>query len=113
MGVRWEFDGVLVLALLGLCLCAAPVCEGGITSSYVRNKDLVHDMPLDSDVFRVPPGYNAPQQVKSCSMTIPFFLFIIVHDLFLLNFHIWFLCVILDTVILHLDYGLWVLIIVY
>lgn len=65
MGERWdfEFDAILVVSLLGLSLWAAQVCEGGITSSYVRNEDLVHDMPLDSDVFRVPPGYNAPQQV--------------------------------------------------
>ncbi|KAH7867336.1 hypothetical protein Vadar_032080 [Vaccinium darrowii] len=34
-------------------------CNGGITSGYVRNDDLSLDMPLDSDVFRVPPGYNA------------------------------------------------------
>ncbi|KAL3514699.1 hypothetical protein ACH5RR_027416 [Cinchona calisaya] len=39
------------------------LCEAGITSSYVRKTDLDIDMPLDSDVFRVPPGYNAPQQV--------------------------------------------------
>ncbi|KAJ6412090.1 hypothetical protein OIU84_005200 [Salix udensis] len=39
------------------------ISNGGITSSYVRNDDLSLDMPLDSDVFRVPPGYNAPQQV--------------------------------------------------
>ncbi|KAG8633736.1 hypothetical protein MANES_18G141575v8 [Manihot esculenta] len=32
-------------------------------STFVRNDDLSLDMPLDSDVFRVPPGYNAPQQV--------------------------------------------------
>lgn len=57
-------DNILVLAVLGLILRIAEVCNGGITSSYVRNKDLVRDMPLDSDVFRVPPGYNAPQQVR-------------------------------------------------
>lgn len=33
-------------------------------STFVRNDDLSLDMPLDSDVFRVPPGYNAPQQVR-------------------------------------------------
>ena len=41
----------------------AEVCNGGKTSNFVRNDQLSHDMPLDSDVFRVPPGYNAPQQV--------------------------------------------------
>ncbi|KAF4358298.1 hypothetical protein CsatB_008798 [Cannabis sativa] len=65
MGVRWEFDVVFTLfLLLGLnILWLAQVCEGGFTSTYVRNGQLSRDMPLDSDVFRVPPGYNAPQQV--------------------------------------------------
>ncbi|KAJ4962856.1 hypothetical protein NE237_022795 [Protea cynaroides] len=39
------------------------LCNGGITSSFVRNIEKSVDMPLDSDVFRVPTGYNAPQQV--------------------------------------------------
>nr|1KBP_A Chain A, Purple Acid Phosphatase [Phaseolus vulgaris]1KBP_B Chain B, Purple Acid Phosphatase [Phaseolus vulgaris]1KBP_C Chain C, Purple Acid Phosphatase [Phaseolus vulgaris]1KBP_D Chain D, Purple Acid Phosphatase [Phaseolus vulgaris]3KBP_A Chain A, Purple Acid Phosphatase [Phaseolus vulgaris]3KBP_B Chain B, Purple Acid Phosphatase [Phaseolus vulgaris]3KBP_C Chain C, Purple Acid Phosphatase [Phaseolus vulgaris]3KBP_D Chain D, Purple Acid Phosphatase [Phaseolus vulgaris]4KBP_A Chain A, Pur len=30
---------------------------------FVRKTNKNRDMPLDSDVFRVPPGYNAPQQV--------------------------------------------------
>lgn len=37
--------------------------NGGVTSSYVRNKEKSGDMPFDSDVFKVPQGYNAPQQV--------------------------------------------------
>ncbi|CAL1384103.1 unnamed protein product [Linum trigynum] len=37
--------------------------NGGITSSFLRSSELANDMPLDSDVFSVPPGYNAPQQV--------------------------------------------------
>lgn len=37
--------------------------NGGITSSFVRNEERSIDMPFDSDVFRIPPGYNAPQQV--------------------------------------------------
>ncbi|GAB2267696.1 prolyl aminopeptidase [Dionaea muscipula] len=37
---------------------------GGTTSSFSRRRnDISADMPIDSDVFRVPPGYNAPQQV--------------------------------------------------
>ncbi|KAG7971798.1 hypothetical protein I3843_07G152800 [Carya illinoinensis] len=60
--VRWDCGGgvllvgCLILSVLELCSC-------GITSAYVRNADLSLDMPIDSDVFRVPPGYNAPQQV--------------------------------------------------
>lgn len=39
------------------------LCNGGVTSSFVRKVEKTIDMPLDSDVFKVPPGYNAPQQV--------------------------------------------------
>jgi hypothetical protein len=39
------------------------VCNGGTTSIFVRKVDKSVDMPLDSDVFHVPSGYNAPQQV--------------------------------------------------
>ncbi|CAI9103754.1 OLC1v1002295C1 [Oldenlandia corymbosa var. corymbosa] len=49
-----------VIALVGFCLNAA---YGKITSVYVRADVKAVDMPLDADVFRVPPGYNAPQQV--------------------------------------------------
>ncbi|XP_019156107.1 PREDICTED: purple acid phosphatase 1-like isoform X3 [Ipomoea nil] len=59
----------LVCLILGLILNTTQLCDGGVTSSYVRNslsaspnpEDV--DMPLDSDVFRVPHGSNAPQQV--------------------------------------------------
>ncbi|XP_011048850.1 PREDICTED: purple acid phosphatase 2-like isoform X2 [Populus euphratica] len=61
MEVRW--DSFVGIFLVGLILGFAEIVNGGITSSYVRNDDLSLDMPLDSDVFRVPPGYNAPQQV--------------------------------------------------
>ncbi|KAL8556210.1 hypothetical protein ACS0TY_003851 [Phlomoides rotata] len=50
--------------LLLVVLAGAVVCNGnGITSSFVRKNEKSGDMPLDSDVFQVPPGYNAPQQV--------------------------------------------------
>ncbi|KAG8368198.1 hypothetical protein BUALT_Bualt15G0020300 [Buddleja alternifolia] len=54
----------LVLAVLAATvLNAAVLCNGGITSSFVRKVEMTEDMPLDSDVFKGPPGYNAPQQV--------------------------------------------------
>ncbi|XP_065868055.1 purple acid phosphatase 2 [Euphorbia lathyris] len=46
-----------------LVLNVAVICNGGKTSVYVRQVEKTIDMPLDSDVFSVPPGYNAPQQV--------------------------------------------------
>ncbi|KAK3231701.1 hypothetical protein Dsin_003582 [Dipteronia sinensis] len=61
MGLRWDFV-VLVLVLLILSV-AAEFCYGGRTSSFVRAANFSLDMPVDSDVFLVPPGYNAPQQV--------------------------------------------------
>ncbi|KAL2254781.1 purple acid phosphatase 2 [Sesamum indicum] len=54
----------LVLAVVAAAvLNAAVLCSGGFTSSFVRKVEKTVDMPLDSDVFEVPPGYNAPQQV--------------------------------------------------
>ncbi|KAF6154020.1 hypothetical protein GIB67_026674 [Kingdonia uniflora] len=52
-----------ILLCLILCASSVLVCNGGITSSFVRKIEPSVDMPFDSDVFRVPPGYNAPQQV--------------------------------------------------
>ncbi|KAL3539008.1 hypothetical protein ACH5RR_002374 [Cinchona calisaya] len=50
--------------LLGLVITnAAILCSGGITSSFVRLDEKAKDMPFEADVFRLPPGYNAPQQV--------------------------------------------------
>ncbi|KAF4392084.1 hypothetical protein F8388_004413 [Cannabis sativa] len=37
--------------------------NGGITSTFVRSEFPATDIPLDHEVFAVPPGYNAPQQV--------------------------------------------------
>ncbi|KDP41744.1 hypothetical protein JCGZ_26762 [Jatropha curcas] len=51
------------LFLFGLVLNVAVLCNGGKTSSFVRPVEKTVDMPLDSDVFRVPSGDNAPQQV--------------------------------------------------
>jgi hypothetical protein len=52
--------GVLFLALV---LLGGGGADAGTTSSYRRKLEATVEMPLDADVFRVPPGYNAPQQV--------------------------------------------------
>jgi hypothetical protein len=62
----------IVFAVLFLVFNAAVLCHGGKTSSFVRKVEKTIDMPLDSDVFKVPPGYNAPQQV--CIFFMFFFL---------------------------------------
>lgn len=59
---------VLVLSLLAISSLAPEPVDGGITSSWVRAANLSADMPLTSDVFQVPPGYNAPQQVHPLSL---------------------------------------------
>lgn len=73
MGFNWNGDRGVGCALLLLASVLifiitdeeeACFCMGGKTSAFVRNDYLSLDMPLDSDVFRVPPGYNAPQQVR-------------------------------------------------
>lgn len=53
----------VVVLVLGLVLNAAVFCNGGKTSTFVRKTEKTIDMPLDSDVFRLPPGHNAPEQV--------------------------------------------------
>ncbi|KAG6505848.1 hypothetical protein ZIOFF_038214 [Zingiber officinale] len=53
--------------LVVLTLGSVNFCDGGITSSFSRKLQKSVDMPLDSDVFRVPSGHNAPQQVTFCN----------------------------------------------
>uniref|UniRef100_A0A7N0T493 Purple acid phosphatase n=1 Tax=Kalanchoe fedtschenkoi TaxID=63787 RepID=A0A7N0T493_KALFE len=54
---------VVCCSVLILLISSAGFCSGGVTSRFVRKLEESQDMPLDADVFRVPPGYNAPQQV--------------------------------------------------
>lgn len=72
VAARWNCFSFQLVFTISFVFSTAEVCNGGITSSFVRNSDLSRDMPLDSDVFRVPPGYNAPQQV--CFLFFLFFL---------------------------------------
>ncbi|CAL0310134.1 unnamed protein product [Lupinus luteus] len=53
---------VASILAISLVLLSVLVCNGGLTGSYVRKPWSV-DMPFDSDVYAVPSGYNAPQQV--------------------------------------------------
>ncbi|KVI10708.1 Iron/zinc purple acid phosphatase-like C-terminal domain-containing protein [Cynara cardunculus var. scolymus] len=61
MGIHW--CSVIVSVLGFLVLESVLFVDGGLTSSFIRKVEKTIDMPLDSDVFREPPGYNAPQQV--------------------------------------------------
>ncbi|KAF3506762.1 hypothetical protein F2Q69_00004450 [Brassica cretica] len=56
-----RFEGFYLSVVLNSFLL---FCHDGTTSTYVRRLEATADMPLDSDVFCVPPGCNAPQQKK-------------------------------------------------
>ncbi|CAN1255821.1 Purple acid phosphatase 2 [Linum perenne] len=59
-----SFLGSSFWALILLLITAViTTVNGGRTSSFVRKEQKSVDMPFDSDVFRLPQGYNAPQQV--------------------------------------------------
>ena len=74
----------VVFAVLFLALNAPVLCHGGKTSSFVRKVEKTVDMNLDSDVFRVPPGYNAPQQV------LFFVCFLVLYVLVLFKSELWY-----------------------
>lgn len=38
--------------------------DAGLTSTFVRSEWPATDIPLDNEVFAVPKGHNAPQQVS-------------------------------------------------
>lgn len=59
-----------VLVVFGLLWSLAMVCNGGITSTFVRKTESTVDMPYESDAFQIPPGHNAPQQVKFPSLSL-------------------------------------------
>ncbi|KAI4298296.1 hypothetical protein L6164_031873 [Bauhinia variegata] len=63
MGLLGSPFFVAIAVVLGLLLNVAILCNGGKTSTFVRKVEKTVDIPLDSDVFAVPSGYNAPQQV--------------------------------------------------
>ncbi|CAN6714368.1 unnamed protein product [Malus baccata var. baccata] len=51
-----------VVVVLAMVLSLTVVCNGGVTSTFVRKVESTVDMPHESDVFFA-PGYNAPEQV--------------------------------------------------
>ena len=56
--------GLLVLSL-HVISCLVSGVASGRTSSYVRTEFPSTDIPLESEWFTIPKGYNAPQQVNS------------------------------------------------
>ncbi|CAD6229630.1 unnamed protein product [Miscanthus lutarioriparius] len=62
IGAVAAFAWVALLPLL-LVGVVCPGAQAGQTSEYRRQLGSAIDMPLDADVFRPPPGHNAPEQV--------------------------------------------------
>lgn len=58
-----------LLLHLAFSLCIFISClsfgDAGITSTFIRSEWPSIDIPLDNEVFAIPKGYNAPQQVSS------------------------------------------------
>ncbi|MED6159425.1 hypothetical protein PIB30_042276 [Stylosanthes scabra] len=52
----------LLFATVFLLVNISVFCNGGKTSTFTRKPEKTEDMPLHSDVFAAPSGYNAPQQ---------------------------------------------------
>ncbi|GAA0186238.1 phosphatase [Lithospermum erythrorhizon] len=49
--------------LSSFLLCCVEFVNAGITSAFIRSEFPSVDIPLDNEVFAVPKGQNAPQQV--------------------------------------------------
>lgn len=63
MDDKWSLQRVQVLLSLLALLGYLDIASCGITSAYIRTQFPSTDIPLDNEVFAVPQGYNAPQQV--------------------------------------------------
>lgn len=55
---------IRILIFLFALLCSIENGDAGLTSSFIRTQWPSVDIPLDHEVFAVPDGYNAPQQVS-------------------------------------------------
>lgn len=55
---------VELLLLTSVLLSSISSGSAGVTSAFIRNEWPAVDIPLDNEVFAVPKGYNAPQQVS-------------------------------------------------
>ncbi|CAM8960177.1 unnamed protein product [Rhodiola kirilowii] len=59
---KWLLLNLLLTSFILLALVNNG--DAGVTSAYVRSEYPSRDIPLDHEVFQVPKGYNAPQQVR-------------------------------------------------
>lgn len=58
-----DLKSLQLLFLSVSLLCSSTSAISGRTSSFVRSQYPATDIPLDNEVFAVPKGYNAPEQV--------------------------------------------------
>ncbi|CAA6653729.1 unnamed protein product [Spirodela intermedia] len=71
MGERgWPRGVPLGLVVLALLLNAAALCRGGVTSRFVRLQEKAVDMPLNADVFRIPPAIMLPSRYLHLSLSL-------------------------------------------
>lgn len=61
------------LLLFSLLLSFIHNGTAGVTSDFTRSEWPPVDIPLDNEVFPVPNGYNAPQQVSLSSLVLQVF----------------------------------------
>ena len=59
-----QFRWYQVIVLLGIGFSFGRTGIAGRTSSYIRSEWPSSDIPLHDDVFAIPKGHNAPQQVR-------------------------------------------------
>lgn len=59
--------------LLSLLLSFIHNGTAGVTSDFTRSEWPAIDIPLDNEVFAIPKGYNAPQQVSFSSLVLQIF----------------------------------------
>ncbi|XP_019703961.1 phosphoenolpyruvate phosphatase isoform X1 [Elaeis guineensis] len=58
-----ELQSLLFISLSLILLCSVDHVICGRTSTFIRSEWPSTDIPLDNEVFAIPKGYNAPQQV--------------------------------------------------
>ena len=72
---RWNVATTISLMLhvllISMSCIQSPISVAiGVTSPFRRKLEATVDMPLDSDVFEVPRGYNAPQQASYFTLNL-------------------------------------------
>lgn len=68
--VRMRTLFLKVIFVVFVSLSSAAIGYGGITSKFVRSEWPSVDIPVNHEVFAIPKGHNAPQQVSSLNSSL-------------------------------------------